>query len=190
MFFHATKCCFFFSGELPHKKVLNNFSSFSRVVAGSIIVLMVCVGKAESTAIVSVNLPTKLKVIPFHPGSRDETLSTVSSKVSLLIHCNIGIPRYLPRSNVTPIPLSSLICLASSRLTFPEKKILYFSKLAFCPDATQNLSRTRRIMRTCATDASPNRIKSSAKQICDSCRPPRDSRIGFHSPFPIDASIR
>jgi len=145
----------------------------------------------DKTAFVSVILHARLKDRLFHPAKRDETRSKTSPEVSLFIlFCKIGIPIYFPNSLVQPIPLSPLINLSISLLTLLEKKIFDFSRLTFCPEASQNRSNTRRMIRIWATDASAHRIKSYAKQMCDSFYPPHESAIGFQSHVPTDASIK
>jgi len=142
----ATKCIFFFSNELPHKKALASLSNPSNVDCGKERVLIVCIGIEERTDLVRVNLPAKLKERPFQPASLEATLSRTSPNVSLFIRLSrIGIPRYFPNSLVDLIPLSLLTNFSKSRETFFEKNILYFSKLTFCPEATQNVSKILRI---------------------------------------------
>jgi len=51
----------------------------------------------------------------------------------------VGIPRYLPRSEVLGISNSSLIILARLSSVFLEKKIEDLLKLTFLPEALQNV---------------------------------------------------
>lgn len=175
----------------PHTKSLDKLSSLSRMLSGKIIVLIECTGIDDSTAFVIVILPARLRVCFFHPDNREATFSRTSPNVSLFIlFYSIGIPKYLPNSLVDAIPLSRLILSPRSLVTLLEKKILDFGRLTFCPEALQNASNTFLITHTCVTDASENRIKSSAKQICDNSGPPLDSLIGFHLFSPTASSIK
>ncbi|CAL9248013.1 unnamed protein product [Arabidopsis halleri] len=83
---------------------------------------MAWTGIEDNTAFVNVIRPAMLRNRLFQPDNLEDILSSVSPKVSLLIRfCNTGIPKYLPKSRVDLIPLSSLICFPKSLDTFFEK---------------------------------------------------------------------
>ena len=139
--------------------------SSSQRFSGSLKQLMVYVGTAWATALMSTSLPTVDKSFSFHPDNLLATLDFSWAKEFVLdLPMREGRPRYVSCYLITWAPNIVLIFVCISPLVFRLKYNEVFCLFSCCPDDDSYTLRILRISDPLASVALPKIMLSSAKK--------------------------